>query len=118
MTETVFEVWSAAYTRSALETGMSGRPNGACCANACCANAPDSRNKTDKKQRIFISAPWSREKQIPSTAIWQIRGRCYKMGLVSDISPQIMTDRAVFRWDEKAGLPRYAIRSQCSTCSR
>jgi hypothetical protein len=22
------------------------------------------------------------------------------------------------RWDEKAGLPRDAIRSQCSTCSR
>ncbi len=24
----------------------------------------------------------------------------------------------VIRWDEKAGLPRDAIRSQCSTCSR
>jgi len=25
---------------------------------------------------------------------------------------------ALGRWDEKAGLPRDAIRSQCSTCSR
>ena len=26
--------------------------------------------------------------------------------------------RAFTRWDEKAGLPRDAIRSQCSTCSK
>ena len=32
--------------------------------------------------------------------------------------PLDFDDTAFIRWDEKAGLPRDAIRSQCSTCSR
>jgi hypothetical protein len=30
----------------------------------------------------------------------------------------IFYEQTVIRWDEKAGLPRDAIRSQCSTCSK
>src|SRR5258706_16237395 len=76
MTEPVLEVWSAAYTRSAFETGMSGRPNGACiCPNACGANAPGSRHKIGNKRRTFITAPCSLEKRIAVITRLRFDGR-------------------------------------------
>jgi hypothetical protein len=45
------------------------------------------------------------------------RKKCAQKGL--DRADIVRDARSAFtRWDEKAGLQRDAIRSQCSTCSR
>jgi hypothetical protein len=45
MTETVFDVWSAAYTRSLAEMAMSGRPQGDCCAEASAKKKQNSNHQ-------------------------------------------------------------------------
>jgi hypothetical protein len=76
----------------------------------------DRENPNSRDRLRNVPSPWGGKQEAPSLnqAGWKVR----KFPAVGEVFFLTFPFIELHRWDEKAGLQRDAIRSQCSTCSR